>query len=148
MENLTIHLPAKNAEGINGKMRAAHIGLRTPDYKATINWYTEKLGFRVIKEWTAGELQLAFLALANDDSFWIEVLSGGITASGHDASLPIICGFQHFCLDVDSVDETLAALRVNDVTVIREPFNVAAIGKRCGFITDLFGNVIEFNENI
>jgi len=50
MENLTIHLPAKNAKGINGKMRAAHIGLRTPDYKATVNWYTEKLGFRVIKD--------------------------------------------------------------------------------------------------
>jgi lactoylglutathione lyase len=57
-------------------------------------------------------------------------------------------GFQHLCLEVDDVEETLAALREKGVQVVREPFDVSAIGKRCGFITDLHGNVIEFAANI
>jgi lactoylglutathione lyase len=78
METAGIELLAKVAQGINGKMRGAHVGLRTTDFEGTINWYAETLGFRILKKWMVGELQLAFLAPANDDNFWIEILSGGI----------------------------------------------------------------------
>jgi lactoylglutathione lyase len=148
MEKMGMELPAKAPQGINGKMRGAHLGLRTLDFEGTIHWYTEKLGFRVLKKWTVGELQMAFLAPANDDNFWLEVLSGGITEPQPTSAHPISSGFQHFCLEVDDVDATLAALRERGVTVAREPFNVLAIGKRCGFITDLQGNVIEFAANL
>jgi lactoylglutathione lyase len=148
MENTTIEMPEKNTEGINAKMKAGHIGLRTRDYEGTINWYVEKLGFRLLTKWEAGELKMAYLALANDDSFWLEVLCGGIPESGQDSSQPIISGFQHLCIEVENVDETLEAMRSRNVKVLREPFNVEAIGKRCGFIADLYGNVIEFAENI
>jgi lactoylglutathione lyase len=148
MENTVIEMPEKNAEGINGKMKAGHVGLRTTDYEGTISWYTEKLGFRLLKRWEVGDLKMAYLAPANDDHFWLEVLNGGITGSHHDPSQPVISGFQHLCIDVENVDETLTALRERDVKVLREPFNIPAIGKRCGFIADLFDNVIEFTENI
>lgn len=148
MENTLIEMPAKNAHGINGTMKAGHVGLRTTDYEGTIRWYTEKLGFRTLKKYAVGELHMAFLAPANDDNFWLEVLSGGATGTAHDSSQPIVSGFQHFCLAVEDVDETLAALRERGVTVSREPFNVPVIGKRCGFITDLYGNVIELMGNI
>lgn len=46
------------------------------------------------------------------------------------------------------MDETLAALREKGIQVAQEPFNVPPIGKRCGFITDLYGNVIEFAANL
>ncbi len=148
MEKKGIELPAKVPQGINGKMRGAHIGLRTMDFEGTIDWYTEKLGFRVLKKWIVGDLQLAFLAPANDDNFWLEVLSGGLPDAQPNASHPISSGFQHLCLEVDNVEETLAALQAKGVQVAREPFNVPPIGKRCGFITDLHGNVIEFAANL
>ncbi|WP_324677907.1 VOC family protein [Hymenobacter sp. GOD-10R] len=143
-----IEMPEKKAQGINGKMRAAHIGLRTTDYEGTIQWYTEKLGFRTLKKWTVGDLQLAFLAPANDDNFWIEVLSSATASTQQDLSQSIISGFQHFCLEVENVEETLAVLRDRGVKVLREPFDVPLIGKRCGFVADLHGNVIEFAANI
>jgi len=148
MENKVIQIPAKNPEGVNGRMKVGHVGLRTTDYDATIKWYMEKLGFRLIKKWEVKDLKMAFLAPANDDDFFIEVLNGGITGSHQDPSQPIISGFQHICIEVGNVDDTLAVLRENDVKVLREPFEVPAIGKRCGFIADLFGNVIELTENI
>jgi lactoylglutathione lyase/glyoxylase I family protein len=148
MENKMIEMPVKNPEGVYGKMRAAHIGLRTKDFDGSIRWYTEKLGFRLLKKWSVGELNMAFLAPANDDNFWLEILNGGLSESSQELSQPIISGFQHLCFDVENLDETIAALRENNATVLREPFPVAAIGKRCGFIADLFGNVIELIENI
>jgi lactoylglutathione lyase len=148
MENLMIGIPPKNTTGINGKMKAGHIGLRTTEFEQTIQWYQEKLGFRLLKKWEAGELKLAFLAPANDDHFWIEVLSGGIAGSHQDPTQPIISGFQHLCFDVENVDETLSALRERDVPTSREPFNSPAIGRRCGFINDLHGNAIEFTAEI
>jgi lactoylglutathione lyase len=110
MKHAGLELPAKVPQDINSKMRGAHIGLRTMDFEGTIHWYTEKLGFRILKKWTVGELQLAFLAPANDDNFWIEVLSGGIPDAQLTPSHLIGSGFQHPCLEVDDVDETLAAL--------------------------------------
>ncbi|OUJ73316.1 hypothetical protein BXP70_15760 [Hymenobacter crusticola] len=141
-------MPQKTSDGINEKMRAAHVGLRTPDYEGTIRWYTEKLGFRLLQQWTVGDLQLAFLAPANDDAFWLEVLSGGIPNTQPAPSHLISSGFQHLCLEVDNVEETLAVLRTRGVEVVRESFNVPAIGKRCGFIADLYGNVIELVSTI
>jgi lactoylglutathione lyase len=148
IQGTSIQLPEKNDKSIFSNMRAAHVGLRTTDYEGLIAWYIEKLEFRLIKKFSAGDLKLAFLAPANDDNFWIEILSGGVVDTHQEPTLPIISGFQHFCLDVKSVDETLSELRKRDVKVAREPFNVPAIAKRCGFISDPQGNVIEFTESI
>lgn len=148
MINTSIEMPSKNAEGINGKIKCAHIGLRSTDYEGSIQWYTEKLGFRLLKKWQVGELKMAFLAPGNDDNFWVEILNGGVNESGQDSSQPIVSGFQHLCFDVESVDDAFATFRERDIKILRAPFNVAAIGKRCGFIADLHGNVIEFTENI
>lgn len=148
MENSVLKLPARNAEGINGKMRVDHLGLRTTDLEGTIGWYTEKLGFRVIKRFAVGSLQLAFLAPANDDNFWLEVLSDSAPSPAPAAAPPITAGFQHLCLAVENADETLAALRERGVKVVREPFDVPVIGKRCGFVTDLYGNTLEFMHDL
>jgi lactoylglutathione lyase len=143
-----IRLPERNNKSIFSSMRAAHVGLRTTDYEGIIEWYTQKLDFRLITKFSNGDLKMAFLAPANDDYFWIEILSGGIAGTHQDLTLPIISGFQHFCLDVDNVDATLAELRTREVKVVREPFDVPVIGKRCGFISDPYGNIIELAQNI
>jgi lactoylglutathione lyase len=143
-----LQLPERNTNSIFSSFRAGHVGLRTTDYEGLIQWYTEKLDFRLLKKFSNGDLKMAFLAPANDDNFWIEILSGGIADTAQDPSLPIISGFQHLCIDVDSVDHVLAELKIRGVKVAREPFNVPVIGKRCGFVADLCGNIIELAENI
>lgn len=152
MESVTIKIPAKNTHSVFSNMRGAHVALRVPDYEETKKWYMEKLDFRLLHEWPFGELQLAYLAPANDDNFWIELLAGGnpepqanyadLNESLHPS------GYHHICMDVKSVDETLAELSKRGVTVLGEAFNLPAIGKRLGFFSDLWGNVIELAEVI
>lgn len=152
MENQTIKIPAKNTNSVFSNVKGAHVALRVPNFEASKNWYVEKLDFRIVHEWPFGDLQLAYLAPANDDDFWIELLAGGnpkpqqdyadLNESLHPA------GYHHFCLDVKSVDDTLNELRKRGVSIIGEPFNLPAIGKRLAFFADIDGNLIELAEKL
>ncbi|MNG28745.1 putative lyase [compost metagenome] len=65
-------------------------------------------------------------------------VNGSLRAGGH----------HHLCLTVDNVDEAVAHLHRNGVTVIGEPFNVDAINRRLAFFTDPWGNFFELAEAI
>src|SRR5262245_48827121 len=140
-------MPAKNTTSPFSSIRGSHIGLRVPDFEASKRWFVEKLDFRVLHEWPFGDLQLAYLAPANDDTFWIEILAGGTPNSRPDySSLDVSlheAGYHHFCLNVESVDETLAELRRRGVNVMGEPFDLEPISRRLGFFADPWGNIIE-----
>jgi glyoxylase I family protein len=143
-------MPAKNAASPFSSIKGSHIALRVPDFEASKRWFMEKLDFRVIHEWPFGDLKLAYLAPANDDAFWIEILAGGTPAARPDhASLDESlneAGYHHFCLNVQSVDETLAELRRRGVAIVGEPFDLEAIGRRLAFFADPWGNLIELAE--
>ncbi|MBL7952394.1 MAG: VOC family protein [Flavobacteriales bacterium] len=145
-----IHIPAKNPNSPFSNLRGAHVAVRVPDFEASKQWYVEKLDFRVVHEWPFGELQLAYLAPPNDDNFWIELLGGGDPALAPDykdlnESLHP-AGYHHFCLDVASVDDTLAELKRRGVDPVGEAFDLSVIGKRLGFFADPWGNLIELAE--
>ena len=114
--------------------------------------YMEKLDFRLIHEWPFGDLQLAYLAPANDDNFWVELLAGGQPETGaaytdlEESLHP--AGYHHFCIDVPNVDDTLRNLSQRGVTIVGEAFDLPAIGKRLAFIADPWGNLIEFAEQL
>lgn len=147
-----INVPTRNTDSKLSSIKGAHVALRVPDFEASKRWYTEKLDFRVVHEWPFGDLQLAYLAPANDDNFWIELLAGGNPAPQqkftdlNESLHPE--GYHHFCLNVDSVDETLAELTSRGVSIVGEPFNLPAIGKRLAFFSDLDGNLIELAETL
>ena len=151
-EQTTIQLPVKNPTSRFSTLRGAHVAVRVPDYEASKKWYMEKLDFRLVHEWPFGDLQLAYLAPANDDNFWIELLAGSHPAPAvnytdlNESLHPQ--GYHHFCLDTPSVDNTLAELRGRGVSIIGEPFDLAAIGKRLAFISDPWGNLIELAEQL
>jgi glyoxylase I family protein len=92
-------------------------------------------------------MQLAFMAPANEDNFWLEIVGGGeaapkeIYANLNESLHP--AGYHHFCLDVDNVDETLAELRRREVVIVTEAFDLPIIGKRIAFLADPSGNLIE-----
>jgi catechol 2,3-dioxygenase-like lactoylglutathione lyase family enzyme len=148
----TIQIPAKNTRSPFSTMRGAHVAVRVPDYETGKKWYMEKLDFRLVHEWPFGDLQLAYLAPANDDNFWVELLAGGTPAPKADytdlnESLHP-AGYHHFCIDVKSVDETLGELHQRGVNVVGEAFDLPIIGKRLAFFADPWGNLIELAEKI
>ena len=57
-----------------------------------------------------------------------------------------LAGFHHFCLNVASIDETLAELRRRGVTIVTEPFELPVIGRRLAFLADPWGNLIELAQ--
>ena len=137
--------PEKNANSAFSSITAAHVAIRTSHYSELINWYTEKLDFRIVREWMAGEMRLAFIAPPNDNGFIIEILGHSNVVGPNTAEVK--WGYDHLCFNVADLDKTIETLTSRDITIVRE-FSVPAIGKRIVFIADPFGNRIEFFEDI
>jgi glyoxylase I family protein len=146
------NLPPKNNASPFADMRGRHVGVRTPSLAKAKEFYVGKLDFRVIAEWDYADEKLAYLAPPTDDHFWIEVLGGGNTLPTEVRPYTDLgdslkyCGYHHFCLNVTSVDETVATLRSRGVTIIAEPFVLSAISRKLAFFCDPFGNLIELAE--
>lgn len=145
-------LPAKNNASPFADMRGHHVAVRTTSLADAKAFYVGKLDFRVIAEWLYGDEQLAYLAPPSDDHFFIEVLGGGDklpTAPRPYTDLADSLqygGYHHFCLNVTSVDETVAKLRARGVVIVTEPFVLPAISRKLSFFADPFGNLIELAE--
>jgi catechol 2,3-dioxygenase-like lactoylglutathione lyase family enzyme len=143
-------MPALNPESPLAGLSGNHIGIRVPDYTAAIKWYTEKLDFRVIHEWPYADEKLAYLAPANTNAFWVEILAGGklkpvtkYSDLGKSLEEP---GFHHICMDVASVDKTVAELKKRGVVIVGKTFYLQAINRKLAFFQDPWGNMIELAE--
>jgi len=92
------------------------------------------------------------VAPATDHHFYVEIQGGGDPTPVDvrpytDLSDSLkYAGHHHFCLTVKSVDETIETLRSRGVTIVTEPFELAAISRRLAFFCDPFGNLIELAE--
>jgi glyoxylase I family protein len=144
--------PPKNTASPFADMRGHHVAVRTPNLSEAKDFYVGKLDFRVVAEWDYADEKLAYLALPTDDHFYIEVLGGGDTLPTEVRSYTDLGdslkyrGYHHFCLNVASVDATLAKLRARGVRIVTEPFVLPAISRRLAFFADPFGNLIELAE--
>ena len=144
--------PPKNTQSPFADMRGHHVAVRAPSLDVAKEFYVGKLDFRVIAEWPYADEQLAYLAPPTDDHFYIEVLGGGDTPPTEVRPYTDLGdslkyrGYHHFCLNVTSVDETVAKLRARDVMIVTEPFVLEAISRKLAFFADPFGNLIELAE--
>ena len=144
--------PAHNSNSPFADMRGRHVAVRAPNLAEAKEFYVGKLDFRVVAEWPFADEQLAYLAPPTDDHFYIEVLGGGETLPTEVRPYTDLGdslkyrGYHHFCLDVTSVDATIATLRSRGVAVVTEPFVLPAISRRLAFFADPFGNLIELAE--
>ena len=143
-------MPALNPKSPLAELSGNHVGIRVPDYDSAIKWYTEKLDFRVIHEWPYADEKLAYLAPANTNAFWVEILAGGklnpvVKYSDLGKSLEE-AGFHHICMDVTSVDKTVTELKKRGVTIVGETFYLPAINRKLAFFQDPWGNMIELAE--
>jgi lactoylglutathione lyase/glyoxylase I family protein len=143
-------MPSLNPRSPLADIHGNHIGIRVPDYDTAIKWWTEKLDFRIIHEWPYADEKLAYLAPANDNSFWVEILAGGklntkTNYSDLGESLGE-AGYHHICVHVKNLDKSLAELKKRGVTLVGEPFYLEAIHRKLAFISDPWGNMIELSE--
>lgn len=145
-------LPALRPKSPLAELSGNHVAIRVPDHAAAVKWYTEKLDFRLIRKWTVAEQQLAYLAPANSNTFWIEILSGGkLRPATVYKDLPGSLeegGYHHVCLDVNNVDRVISELRKRGVVILAKPLVVPAVSRKLAFFRDPWGNIIELAEVI
>jgi len=140
------------AEPVKGKWeipfrltpRPDHAALRVRDYDASVRWYTDKLDFRVVREWRSGDLRFCYL---ENRSTKLEIIGGGTmqpspVAPDFETSLRHP-GYHHLSLMVEAVDVVLAKLGGRGVTVVHGPLDLPEIGRRLAFIRDDNGTMIE-----
>ena len=145
--------PAKDASATFSDLRHSHVCLRVPDYEAAKEWFTGVLDFRVVHEWPEPMLnvQMGYFAAADDDSAVIEIVGGNHPAPAPRASADFVGSFgfegvHHMCFRVPSVDATIEKLTSRGVTIVAEPFEVEAIGRRIAFFADPWGNLFELEQ--
>ncbi|MCY1040047.1 VOC family protein [Corallococcus sp. bb12-1] len=145
-------LPMHKETSPFASMRGHHVALRVPDFAVELRWFVEVLDFRVVHQWPYEDQQLAYVAPAADDGFFVEILGGGSPSpiprpSYRDLGDSLRQGGQHhFCLNVVDMDATVAELRRRGVTLVTEPFVLPVINRKLAFIADPFGNLIELAQ--
>ena len=144
--------PPRNQTSPFRSMRGHHTGIRYPDFEAARSFWVDTLEWRVLQTWPYGELTLAYVSPPNQDDFHLEILAGPGAApqtvyGDVDASLAAN-GFNHVCLSVTSVDDTLAELRARGVDIVNPPFEIDDISARLAFFRDPFGNMFELSERL
>ena len=142
--------PTTNPASPFASMRGHHTGIRYPDFESARSFWVDQLDWRVLQTWPYGDLTLAYVSPPNDDDFHLEILAGPGAApqtvyGDVDASLAAN-GFNHVCLSVDSVDDTLAVLRERGVDIVNPPFEIDDISARLAFFRDPWGNMFELSE--
>ncbi len=147
-------LPARDSTSPLSSMAFDHAAVRVPDFTASLKWFVEKLDFRVIHQWPYADQHLAYVAPADSDAFFIEILGDGEPTPAPKADYSDLgdslryAGYHHVCLRVDSVDSTLAELRRRGVAIVTEPFELEAISRRLAFFADPWGNLFELAQRI
>lgn len=144
--------PPLNSASALADMSANHIGIRVPDYEIEKRWWVEKLDFRIVAEWTYNGQKYGYLAPPNDDSFWVEILSGGTLRPQRSPDTLAQSlenpGYHHLSFKVASLAKTLETLRSRSATILQaEPLKVGQIDAAVFFIKDPYGNVVEFMEH-
>ena len=95
---------------------------------------------------------VTYLAPATDDQFLIEILGDGQPGP---IPKPVyqdlgdslrLAGFHHFCINVASIEQTVAELRRRGVAIVTEPFELPVIGRKLAFLADPWGNLIELAQ--
>ena len=144
--------PPTNASSPFASVQGHHTAIRYPDFESARAFWVDVMDWRVLQTWPYGELTLAYLMPPNQDGFHLEILAGPGAApqtvyGDVDASLAQ-SGFNHVCLSVESVDDTLAVLRERGVDIVNPPFEIDDISARLAFFRDPWGNMFELSERI
>lgn len=120
-----------------------HIAIIASNYETSKTFYTEVLGFTIIREVYRKERDSFKLDLALNENYVIELFS--FPNPPERISQPEATGLRHLAFEVDDLDETIGFL--NSKNVLSEPIRIDEFtGKRFTFIQDPDALPIEFYE--
>lgn len=120
-----------------------HIAIICTDYAVSKAFYTEVLGFTIVREVYRAERQSYKLDLAVNGVYMIELFS--FPAPPERPSRPEAAGLRHLAFEVDDIKEVIAML--NGKGIVAEPVRIDEFtGKRFTFIADPDQLPIEFYE--
>ena len=120
-----------------------HVAVLTDNYEVSKRFYTEVLGFEIIKETYRAERQSYKLDLAINSTYQIELFS--FPDYRERASYPEAKGLRHMAFTVDDVEVAAAFLKEKNVNV--QEVRVDEItGKRFVFFYDPNGQPLELYE--
>ena len=120
-----------------------HIAIICSNYEVSKHFYTEILGFEIIREAYRKERDSYKLDLAVNGRYAIELFS--FPDPPKRVSRPEGTGLRHLAFEVDKVLETVKHLDAKNIT--SEPIRIDEFtGKKFTFIADPDGLPIEFYE--
>lgn len=120
-----------------------HIAIICSDYERSKNFYTEILGFSIIKEVYRAERQSYKLDLALNGNYLIELFS--FPNPPKRTSRPEACGLRHLAFAVENIEESIGFLIKSGISP--EPIRVDEYtGKPFTFFADPDNLPIELYE--
>ncbi|MCF4101300.1 VOC family protein [Gillisia sp. M10.2A] len=120
-----------------------HIAIICSNYKRSKNFYTDILGFDIIREIYREDRESYKLDLSLNGSYTIELFS--FPKPPERTSRPEAAGLRHLAFEVDSVEEVINQLKA--MNILAEPIRVDEItDKKFTFIADPDGLPIEFYQ--
>lgn len=138
------------------RLRMSHIGICVSDWKRSLHFYHDLLGFRFVHELRiAGEAVDTLLRLQGVDLRALYLEREGVTiellhyeapgCEGDDKPRAMNCpGLTHLSLRVDDLDAALAELRRGGARVLDETrVDNPELGARAVFVADPDGTLVE-----
>lgn len=120
-----------------------HIAIIAGDYPSCKRFYTEVLGFSIIRETYRQDRDSYKLDLSVNGKYQIELFS--FPDSRERASWPEAQGLRHLAFEVDDVEEAAAELSAKGVTV--EPVRTDELtGRKFCFFQDPSGQPLELYQ--
>ena len=137
-------------------MRISHIGICVSDWKRSLQFYHDVLGFRFVSELEvkgplaerllrleAVELRAAYLEREGVRIELLHYASPGCVGDGSPRAMNAL-GLTHLSMRVEDMDATLSAMRERGADVLEETtIDNPELGARAVFVTDPDGTLIE-----
>ncbi len=120
-----------------------HIAIICADYETSKTFYTNVLGFTVVKETFRAERDSYKLDLALNGHYIIELFSFPNPAAR--PSQPEACGLRHLAFSVEDIEASIAALEAKGINC--EPIRIDILtNKKFTFFSDPDGLPLELYE--
>ncbi|WP_095447470.1 VOC family protein [Ochrobactrum quorumnocens] len=119
--------------------RLHHVGVVVNDLRASLDWYRDKLGFEHQYSFIVPGAQVAMLVRgqARLEIFQVEGATPMASEREDIETLLKRGGVNHFALNVDELEETIAALAAKGVEIVIPPTSVPNnSGDRFAYIRD------------